>query len=147
MGHVNPLTSEFEAQPAGLRRRGVVALIMLVWLAYWVGMVSQTCCQPLLSVAHHPSHTGDHDDHHDGELAAYEHDSPTDHENCPELKNADLVPAPAVALMGSASQPVLIASHHVIIPEQVFSTPFSYTLSQQTHPPPNRFLRTRRLLI
>jgi hypothetical protein len=112
-----------------------------------VGMVSQTCCQPLLAVAHHLSHTGEHDDdHHHGELADHEQDAPADH-CCPELKSADLVPASTLALMDRTSQPVLIVSLPLVAPEPNFSTHTSYLLSKQTHPPPNRFLRTRRLLI
>jgi hypothetical protein len=151
MRYVSPVHLEFETQPAGLRKKGIVALaplVMLVWLVYWVGMVSQTCCQPLLAVAHHLSHTGEHDDdHHHGELADHEQDAPTDHECCPELKNADLVPASTLVLMDRTSQPVLIVSLSLVAPEPNFSTHTSYLLSKQTHPPPNRFLRTRRLLI
>ena len=152
MRYVSPVHLEFETQPAGFRKKGIVALaplVMLVWLAYWVGMVSQACCQPLLATAQHSSHTGDHDDdhHHDGELAGHEQDAPTDHEGCPELKSADLVPASTVALMDRTAQPVLIVPLSLVVPEPIFSTHSSYILSQQTHPPPNRFLRTRRLLI
>lgn len=148
MRYVSPVHLEFETQAAGLRKKGIVALaplVMLVWLVYWVGMVSQACCQPLLAVAHHSTHTGD--DHHHGELADHEQDAPTDHECCPELKSADLVPASTLALMDRTSQPVLIVSLSLVAPEPSFSTHTSYILSQQTHPPPNRFLRTRRLLI
>lgn len=151
MRYVNSLT-EFETRPAGLRRRGVVALVMLVWLVYWAGMSSQSCCQPQLQSGHRHSSGmddhDDHDDHHEVVVAAHEHDAPADYENCAELASADLVPVSTVLMDGLyTSQPVLVASHTVIFPVTAFGTSSSHTLSQQSHPPPNRFLRTRRLLI
>ena len=150
MRYVYPFTLEFETQPARLRRKGGVALaplLMLVWLAYWVGMVSQACCLPLLSGAHHSSHNGEHDDHHDGVLAALEPAVPMDNEHCPQPRIAELVPASTEALMESASKPVLIALISLSAPLSNFSTPSSPTFYQQSHPPPNRYLRNRRLLI
>ncbi len=146
---INKAPDKSGTQPAGLRKKGVVTFVMLVWLVYWAGMFFQTCCQPQLQVGHeHLSGIAAHDEHHDDQVAAHDHhDTTTEHEHCTELKSADLVPAPAVALMRSTAQPLLIASHRVIFPEPVFSIATSHTLSQQTHPPPNRFLRTRRLLI
>lgn len=148
MRYVNPLNSEFETRPAGLRRRGVVALVMLVWLVYWAGMFSQACCQPQFQGGHpHSSGMDDHDEHHEVVVAAHEHDVPTDYENCAELTRVDLVSLPSEATMESAPQPVHVATNNTIIPEQVFSTAVSFTYTQQSHPPPNRFLRSRRLLI
>ena len=150
MSYVNPLSLESRTRPGQLQGRGIVALaplLMVVWFAYWVGMVSQACCLPLLPVSHHSSHAGVHDDHHDGGLAALEHDAPMDHESCSELKSADLVPASTVALMDSTSKPVLMALYSLVVPLPIFSTSSSHTLSPQSHPPPNRYLRTRRLLI
>lgn len=119
---------------------------MLVWLVYWAGMFSQTCCQPQLQGGHHhSSDMDDHDEHHEVVVAA--HDAPTDYENCAELTSVDLVSLPSEAPMESAPQPVHVATNYAIIPEQVFSTSVSFTYTQQSHPPPNRFLRTRRLLI
>lgn len=151
MRYLNSPNPEFETQPTGLRKKGVVVLVMLVWLVFWMGIFSQTCCQPQLQSGHdHSSSMDAHDEHehHEVQVAAHhEHDTTTEHESCTDLKSVDLVPAPAVALIGSVLQPVLIPSHNVFIPEQVFSISFTYTLTQQTHPPPNRFLRDRRLLI
>jgi hypothetical protein len=120
---------------------------MMVWFAYWVGMVSQACCQPLLSDAHHSSHTDDHDAHHDDVLAALEPAAPIDHGHCPQLKNAELVAASTKPLMDSTPKPVLMALLSLSTPLSIFGTPFSHTLYLQLHPPPNRYLRTRRLLI
>lgn len=151
MKYRDPLPIDPETQPARLRKKGILALapfVMLVWMGYWVGMISQTCCLPLMPDAHHSTHSNEHDDHHhDGELVVHEHDTPTDHEGCPELKSVDLVPASTVALLYSPSQPVLLASLHLTAREPILHTPSSYTHLQQSHPPPNRFLRTRRLLI
>lgn len=150
MRYVYPLTLGSETRPKRLRRRGLITLaplVMMVWFAYWVGIVSQACCQPLLSDAHHSSHTGDHDAHHDGVLAALEPAAPMDHENCPQLKSAELIPASAKPLMDNAPKPVLIALLSLSTPLSIFSTSSSHTLYQQSHPPPSRYLRTRRLLI
>lgn len=151
MKKVNSLNLEFETQPTGLRKKGVVALVMLVWLVFWVGVFSQTCCQPQMQGGHeHSSSMADRDDHEYREVqvaAHHEHDTTTEHENCTDLKSVVLVPAAAVALIGSVTQPVLVASHNVIIPEQIFSISFTYKPAQQSYPPPNRFLRDRRLLI
>lgn len=152
MRYVYPLTLESETRPKRLRRKGLVTLaplVMMVWFAYWVGIVSQACCQPLLSDAHHAnpiSHTDGHDAHHDGALATHEPDAPMGHENCPQLKSAELVPA-SMEPMDSAPKPVLIALLSLSAPLSIFSTPSSHTLYQQSHPPPSRYLRTRRLLI
>lgn len=150
MRYAFPLTLESEARPNRLRRKGLIELaplVMMVWFAYWVGMVSQACCQPLLSDAHHSSHTDDHDAHHDGVLAALEPAAPIDHEHCPQLKSAELGPASTELLMDSAPKPVLMALLSLSTPLSIFSTPSSHTLYQQSHPPPSRYLRTRRLLI
>lgn len=150
MRYAFPLTIESETRPKRLRRRGLVTLaplVMIVWFAYWVGMVSQACCQPLLSDAHHSSHTDDHDAHHNGGLAALEPAAPIDHEHCPQLKSAELGPASTELLMNSVPKPFLMALLSLVIPLSIFSTLSSHTLYQQSHPPPSRYLRTRRLLI
>lgn len=150
MRHANPPVIESRTRPQRLARNRIVALaplLMLVWLAYWVGMVSQACCLPLLSGAHHSSHTGEHDDHHDGVLATLEPAVPMDNEHCPQPRIAELVPASTEPLMESASKPVLIALISLSAPLPNFSTPSSSTFYQQSHPPPNRYLRNRRLLI
>lgn len=150
MRYIYPLTLESETQPKRLRRKGLVRLaplVMMVWFVYGVGMLSQACCQPLLSDAHHSSHTDDHDAHHDGLLADLEPAAPMDHENCHQLKSVELVPASMEPLMDSAPKPVLIALLSLSAPLAIFSTPSSHTLYQQSHPPPSRYLRTRRLLI
>lgn len=146
---VNQIPDKSGTQPAGLRKKGVVTFVMLVWLVYWAGLFFQNCCQPQLQVGHeHSSDIDANDGHHEDQVAAHDdHDTTTQHEHCTELKSSDLVSAPAVALMENTAQPLLIASHSVIFPEPVFRIATSYTLSRQTHPPPNRFLRTRRLLI
>ena len=149
MRYAFPLTLESETRPNRLRRKGLITLaplVMMVWFAYWVGMMSQACCQPLLSDAHHSSHTDDHDAHH-GVLAALEPAAPIDHEHCPQLKSSELVPASTELLMDSAPKPVLMALLSLSTPLSIFGTPFSHTLYLQLHPPPNRYLRTRRLLI
>lgn len=150
MRYAFPLTLESETRPNQLRHKGLITLaplVMMVWFAYWVGMMSQACCQPLLSDAHHSSHTDDHDAHHDGVLAALEPVAPMDHEHCPQLKSAELVPASTELLMDSAPKPVLMALLSLSTPVSIFGTPSSHTLYQQSHPPPSRYLRTRRLLI
>ncbi len=123
----------------------------MVWFAYWVGMVSQTCCLPLSSDAHHSnpiSYTGDHHAHDEGALAAYEPAMPMDQEHCPQLKCADeFVPAAMGALTSSTPKPVLIALLSFAVPLSIVSNPFILTLYQQAHPPPSPYLRTRRLLI
>ena len=151
MRYVYPLILESETPPKRLRRKGLITLaplVMVVWFAYWAGIVSQACCLPPLSDAHHSSHTDDHDDHHNGVLAALEPTAPMDHEHCPQLKSVELFPASTELLMDSALKPVLIALLALSIPLSIFSTPSSsHPLYQQSHPPPNRYLRTRRLLI
>lgn len=150
MRYVYPLTLESETRPKQLRRKGFITLaplVMMVWFAYWVGIISQACCLPLLSDAHHSSHIGDHDAHHDGVLAALEPAAPMNHENCPQLKSVDLVPVSMEALMDSAPKLVFIALLSLSTPLSIFSTPSIHTLYPQSHPPPNRYLRTRRLLI
>ncbi|MBU1689161.1 MAG: hypothetical protein KJ958_08345 [Gammaproteobacteria bacterium] len=49
--------------------------------------------------------------------------------------------------MNSVPKPFLMALLFLVIPLSIFSTPSSHTLYQQSHPPPSRYLRTRRLLI
>lgn len=150
MRHVNPPTVESRAQPGRLARHGVVALaplLMMVWFVYWAGMVSQACCLPLLSDAHHSSRTGEHDDHHDGVLAALEPAAPMDNGRCPEPGIAELVPASTEAPVESAPKPVLIALISLSAPLSNFSTPSRPTFYQQSHPPPSHYLRNRRLLI
>lgn len=150
MRYAFPLTLESETRPKRLRRKGLITLaplVMIVWFAYWVGMVSQACCQPLLSDTHHSSHTDDHDAHHNDGLAALEPAAPIDHEHCPQLKSAELGPASTELLMNSVPKPFLMALLFLVIPLSIFSTPSSHTLYQQSHPPPSRYLRTRRLLI
>lgn len=150
MRYVYPLTLESETQSKRLRRKGLIKLaplVMMVWFAYWVGMLSQACCQPLLSDAHHSPHAGDHDAHHDGMLADLEPGAPMDHEHCPKVKSAELVPPSAELLMDGTPKPVLIALLSLSTPLTIFITPSSHTLYQQSHPPPSRYLRTRRLLI
>lgn len=150
MRYVYSLTLESATRPKRLRRKGLVTLaplVMMVWFTYWVGMVSQACCQPLLSDAHHSSHTDDHDAHHDGALATHEPTAPMGHGHCPQLKSAELVPASMEPLMDRAQKPIFVALLSPSTPLSIFSTPSSYTLYQQSHPPPSRYLRTRRLLI
>ena len=150
MRFVYPFTLGSETRLRRLRPEGVAAfapLLMVVWFAYWVGMVSQTCCLPLLTDAHHSSRTDDHGTHHDGVLATHEPVAPMDHGHCPQLKSAELVSASTEALMESAPKPVLIALISLATPLSNFSTSTSPTFYQQSHPPPNRYLRTRRLLI
>ena len=150
MRHANPPVIESRTRPQRLARNRIVALaplLMLVWLAYWVGMVSQACCLPLLSDTHHSSHADDHDSHHDGVLAVLEPVAPMDNEHCPEPGIAELVPASTGALVESAPKPVLIALISLSVPLSGFGTPSSHTFYQQSHPPPSRYLRNRRLLI
>ena len=150
MQYVYPLTPESEARSNRLRRKGLITLaplVMMVWFAYWVGIVSQACCLPLLADAHHTSHTSDHGAHHDGVLAALEPATPMDHEHCPQLKSVELVPASTEPLMDNAPKPVLITLLSLSTPLSIFNNPSSHILYLQSHPPPNRYLRTRRLLI
>lgn len=150
MRYAFPLTLESETRPKRLRRKGLITLaplVMIVWFAYWVGMVSQACCQPLLSDAHHSSHTDEHDAHHHGELASLDPAAPIDHEHCPQLKSAELGSVSTELLMNSVPKSFLMALLSLVIPLSIFSTPSSHTLYQQSHPPPSRYLLTRRLLI
>ena len=149
MRYVNPLSLESRTRPEQLPCRGIVALaplVMLVWFAYWVGLVSQACCLPPLSDAHHSSHTGEHDAHHDGVLAIHEQ-VPTDHGCCPQLKRAELAPASTEALTESTQKQVLIALLSLSVPPPISIASPGQILFQQSHPPPNRYLRNRRLLI
>ena len=147
MRHVYPLMLESKARPKGLGRKPLstlAPLILMVWFAYWMGLVSQACCAPLLSDAHANS-TPCADGHHDNALAAHEL---ADHGNCPQLKSVELVPV-SVASTSSASKLVLIA----LLPASIlpaFSTsnpPTRHFLDQPSQPPPSPYLRTRRLLI
>jgi hypothetical protein len=154
MRHAYPFILESEARPKRLQRKRIVALaplVLIAWFAYWLGMVSQACCLPLFSDAHHVnpiSGTGDHHAHHEGALAAHEPATPMDQEHCPQLKCADeLVPASMGTLTIGAQQPVLLALLSPAIPLSIFSNPSILTLYQQAHPPPSPYLRTRRLLI
>lgn len=154
MRHAYPFILESEARPKRLQRKRIVALaplVLIAWFAYWLGLVSQTCCLPLFSDAHHSnpiSYTGDRHAHDDGALAAHEPATPMDQEHCPQLKCADeLVPASMGTLTIGAQQPVLLALLSPAIPLLIFSNPSILTLYQQAHPPPSPYLRTRRLLI
>lgn len=150
MRYVNSNPLESRTRSEQLQSRGVVALaplVMLVWFAYWAGLVSQACCLPPVPGAHHSSHADEHGVHHDGVVAAHEPVAPMDHGSCAQLQNAELVPASTIPLMDSTSQPLLIALLSPAAPLPAFSIPTRQTLYQQAHPPPNRYLRNRRLLI
>jgi hypothetical protein len=154
MRYVYPLILESKARPKGLGRKPLstlAPLIFLVWFAYWIGMVSQTCCAPLVSDSHANSIpcADDHDGHHDNALAAHEPAAPSDHGNCPQLKSVELVPV-SVASTSSVSKLVLIAFLPASILLPAFSTsnpPTRHFLDQPSQPPPSPYLRTRRLLI
>ena len=145
------LFSPYSARPKRLPRKRLVMLAPLVfmaWFAYWLGMVSQACCLPLFSDAHHVNAISGTDNHHEDALAAHEPATPMDQEHCPQLKCADeLVPAAMGVPANSMPQPVLLALLVFSVPLSVFSSPFILTLYQQAHPPPSPYLRTRRLLI
>ena len=154
MRHIHPLILDSGAQPKRPRRKRfarLAPLVLMVWFAYWIGIVSQTCCAPLLSDAHAnsiPCADG-HDGHHDNNaLAVHEPAAPPEHGNCPQLKSVELVPV-SMASTSSASKPVLIA----LLPTSIlpaFSTsnpPTRHFLDQPSQPPPSPYLRTRRLLI
>ena len=151
MRHMHPLILDSGAQPKRPRRKRFARfapLVLMVWFAYWIGMVSQSCCAPLLSDAHANS-TPCADGHHDNNaLAVHEPAAPPDHGNCPQLKSVELVPVSG-ASTSSASKLVLIA----LLPASIlpsFSTsnpPIRHFLDQPSQPPPSPYLRTRRLLI
>ena len=154
MRHVYPLILDSGAQPKRPRRKRfarLAPLVLMVWFAYWIGMVSQTCCAPLLADAHAnsiPCADG-HDGHHANNApAVHEPAVPPDHGNCPQLKSVELVPVSMVST-GSVSKLPLIA----LLPVSTLSSfSISNTLSrnflgQPSQPPPSPYLRTRRLLI
>ena len=137
-------------QPEQLPCRGIIALaplVMLVWLVFWLGSVSHACCLPLLFDKHHSSHTDERGSHHDGELAALKPVAPMDHGSCLQMQSADLVPVSTEALKESSQKPILIALLALAAPLPIFITPSSPPFYQQTHSPPSRYLRNRRLLI
>ena len=151
MRYAYPFTVELAVWPKQLQRQRLVRfapLVLMVWVAYWLGMVSQTCCLPLLSDVHHQAATFDTHHTHDDALAAHEPATPMDQEHGPQLKCADeLVPASIGTLTSSAPKPVLLALLAFSVPLSIFSNPSILTLYQQAHPPPSPYLRTRRLLI
>jgi len=154
MRYAYPFTVESAVRPKRLQRKRLITLaplVLMVWFAYWVGIVSQACCLPLSSDAHHSnpiSYPGDPHAHDDGALAAHETPTPMDQEHCLQLKCADeLVPTSTGAPTSSAEQPVLVALFSPAIPLSIFSNSSILTLYQQAHPPPSPYLRTRRLLI
>ncbi len=154
MRYVSPCTLECETRPGRISRKGLVALaplVMVAWFAYWTGLVSQFCCLPVLAEAQHTFHTGEHKTqhaHHEGMLGALSPVTPMDHEHCPQLKSVELVPVSVEMHTESVSKPNLIASSFAFsVPLSTFSKPAGHTRYLQFHPPPNRYLRTRRLLI
>ena len=136
MRYVNPLSLESGTRPEQLPCVGIVALaplVMLVWFAYWLGLIFQVCCLPPLSDTHHSSHTNTHDTRHGSGLAVHAPVAPLDHGSCPQLKSAELVTAPE-APMESTPRPVLIALLSIVVPDSIFSITSSHPLYRQSHP-------------
>ena len=154
MRYVSPRPHEFETRLGRISRKRLVALaplVMVAWFAYWTGLVSQFCCLPVLAEAQHSLRTGAYKTqhaHHESMLEALSPVTPMDHEHCPQLKSVKLVPVSVEMLTESLSKPILIASSFAFsVPLSTFSKPAGHTRYLQFHPPPNRYLRTRRLLI
>lgn len=125
---------------------GFAPLAMMAWLAFWVATVSEACCVPPLSAAHHSSPAAGHEAHHHG-VPADAPATPLDGGHCPHPGDAELVPASLAPPVDGAPEPVFVTRLPPSPPLPIFITAASPTFFQQAHPPPRLYLRTRRLLI